>query len=93
MAVGTAFNADIGTYIDLILEDGFVISCVVSDIKQDIHTESNNMVTRANNCVSEFLIDLKTLHKSIKKTGDVSNCNEFWKENVRAVVVYDKSVW
>ena len=93
VAVGTAFNADIGTYIDLILEDGFVISCVVSDIKQDIHTESNNMVTRANNCVSEFLIDPKALHKSIKKTGDVSSCNEFWKENVRAVVVYDKSVW
>lgn len=92
VAVGTAFNADIGTYIDLILEDGFVISCVVSDIKQDIHTESNNMVTRANNCVSEFLIDPKTLHKSIKKTGDVSSCNEFWKENVRVVVVYDKSV-
>lgn len=93
VAVGTAFNADIGTYIDLILEDGFVISCVVSDIKQDIHTESNNMVTRANNCVSEFLVDPKALHKSIKKTGDVSSCNEFWKENVRAVVVYDKSVW
>ena len=93
VAVGTAFNADIGTYIDLILEDGFVISCVVSDIKQDIHTESNNMVTRANNCVSEFLIDPKALHKSIKKTGDVSSCNEFWKENVRVVVVYDKSVW
>ena len=91
VAIGTAFNAEVGTYIDLILEDGFVIPCIVGDVKADKHTDSTNMVTSANGCVSEFLIDSKALHKSIKKSGDVSSCNENWNGCVRAIVVYSKS--
>ena len=91
VAIGTAFNAEVGTYIDLILEDGFVIPCIVGDVKADKHTDSTNMVTSANGCVSEFIIDSKALHKSIKKSGDVSSCNENWNGCVRAIVVYDKS--
>lgn len=93
VAIGTAFKADIGTYIDLILEDGFVIHCVVGDIKQDIHTESNNIVTKANGCVSEFIIDPKALNKTVKKTGNISDCNELWSEMVCTVIVYDKNVF
>lgn len=92
-AIGTAFNADIGTYIDLILEDGFVIPCIVGDVKSPRHTDSSNMITMHNGCVSEFIIDSKALHKSIKKSGDVSSCNENWSGCVRAIVVYDKNVW
>ena len=91
VAIGTAFNAEVGTYIDLILEDGFVIPCIVGDVKADKHTDSSNMITLHNGCVSEFLIDSKTLHKSIKKSGDVSSCNENWNGCVRAIVVYSKS--
>lgn len=91
VAIGTAFNAEVGTYIDLILEDGFVIPCIVGDVKADKHTDSTNMVTSANGCVSEFLIDSKALHKSIKRSGDVSSCNENWNGCVRAIVVYLKS--
>ena len=91
VAIGTAFNAEVGTYIDLILEDGFVIPCIVGDVKADKHTDSTNMVTSANGCVSEFIIDSKALHKSIKKSGDVSSCNENWSGCVRAIVVYSKS--
>ena len=91
VAIGTAFNAEVGTYIDLILEDGFVIPCIAGDVKADKHTDSTNMVTSANGCVSEFIIDSKALHKSIKKSGDVSSCNENWNGCVRAIVVYSKS--
>ena len=90
-AIGTAFNAEVGTYIDLILEDGFVISCIVGDVKSPRHTDSSNMITMHNGCVSEFIIDSKELHKSIKKSGDVSSCNENWNGCVRAIVVYSKS--
>ena len=91
VAIGTAFNAEVGTYIDLILEDGFVIPCIVGDVKSPRHTDSSNMITMHNGCVSEFIIDSKALHKSIKKSGDVSSCNENWNGCVRAIVVYDKS--
>ena len=90
-AIGTAFNAEVGTYIDLILEDGFVIPCIVGDVKSPRHTDSSNMITMHNGCVSEFIIDSKALHKSIKKSGDVSSCNENWNGCVRAIVVYSKS--
>ena len=93
VAIGTAFNAEVGTYIDLILEDGFVIPCIVGDVKSPRHTDSSNMITMHNGCVSEFIIDSKALHKSIKKSGDVSSCNENWSGCVRAIVVYDKNVW
>ena len=91
VAIGTAFNAKVGTYIDLILEDGFVIPCIVGDVKANKHTDSTNMITMHNGCVSEFIIDSKELHKSIKKSGDVSSCNENWNGCVRAIVVYSKS--
>ena len=91
VAIGTAFNAEVGTYIDLILEDGFVIPCIVGDVKSPRHTDSSNMITMHNGCVSEFIIDSKALHKSIKKSGDVSSCNENWSGCVRAIVVYSKS--
>ena len=91
VAIGTAFNAEVGTYIDLILEDGFVIPCIVGDVKSPKHTDSSNMITMHNGCVSEFIIDSKALHKSIKKSGDVSSCNENWNGCVRAIVVYSKS--
>ena len=91
VAIGTAFNAEVGTYIDLILEDGFVIPCIVGDVKSPRHTDSSNMITMHNGCVSEFIIDSKALHKSIKKSGDVSSCNENWNGCVRAIVVYSKS--
>ena len=93
VAIGTAFNAEVGTYIDLILEDGFVIPCIVGDVKSPRHTDSSNMITMHNGCVSEFIIDSKALHKSIKRSGDVSSCNENWNGCVRAIVVYDKNVW
>ena len=91
VAIGTAFNAEVGTYIDLILEDGFVIPCIVGDVKSPRHTDSSNMITMHNGCVSEFIIDSKALHKSIKKSGDVSSCNKNWSGCVRAIVVYSKS--
>ena len=90
-AIGTSFNAEVGTYIDLILEDGFVIPCIVGDVKSPRQTDSSNMITIHNGCVSEFIIDSKALHKSIKKSGDVSSCNENWNGCVRAIVVYSKS--
>ena len=77
---------------DLILEDGFVIPCIVGDVKADKHTDSSNMVTNANGCVSEFITDPKALYRPVKQSGDISSCSENWEGCVRAIVVYAKSV-
>ena len=98
VAIGTAFNADIGTYVDLILEDGFIIPCVVADIKSSKHTDSSNVFTVAGKskrtiCCTEFVVDLNKLDDKVKKTGDMSYVNENWLQKVRAICVYEKGVF
>ena len=93
VAIGTAFNADVGTYFDLILANGTVIPCIVADIKADKHTDSNNMVTIANGCLTEFIVDSSTLNRKAKRMGDISYCNEDWDSRVEKIRVYDKNVF
>ena len=93
VAIGTAFNADVGTYFDLILANGTVIPCIVADIKADRHTDSNNMVTIANGCLTEFIVDSSALNKNAKRMGDISYCNEDWNSRVEKIRVYDKNVF
>lgn len=92
VALGTAFNASVGTYVDLVLANGTVIPCILSDVKADCDTESNNIVTAHNGCVSEFLVDKSVLESNAKRDGDISSCQEDWKSPVVTVRVYDQNV-
>lgn len=93
VALGTAFNADIGTYFDLILANETVISCIVGDVKSDKHTDKNNMITVANGCLTEFITDSKALDKNAKRMGDISYCCGEWNSRVEKIRVYDKNVF
>ena len=88
VAIGTAFNAKVGTYFDLILANGTVIPCIVGDIKANQHTDSNNMITVANGCLTEFIVDFAALNSKAKQMGDVSYCNENWNSRVKTIRVY-----
>ena len=90
VAIGTGFNANVGTYFDLILTSGTVIPCIIADIKADKHTDSNNMVTKASGCLTEFVVDSSKLNKDAKRMGDISYCCEEWNSRVEKVRVYDK---
>lgn len=92
VAIGTAFGTEIGTYFDLILENGEVIPCVVSDFKADIHTDSKNITTVANGCVSEFIVDSQELYSKAKQIGNISYCNN-WNSKVEKIRVYEKNVF
>lgn len=92
VAVGTAFNVSVGTYFDLILENGTVIQCIVGDIKADADTEENNIVTVKNGCVAEFIVDDNALNSKAKISGDISDCNEEWKSKAVAIRVYSKNI-
>lgn len=92
IALGTHFNTKIGTYVDLVLENGEVISCIVAEIKSDNHTDSNNIMTLHNGCVTEFLVDKKIMNKSAKRDGDISSCSSAWESPVTEVRVYNKGI-
>ena len=93
VAIGTFSDAKIGTYIDLVLENGVTISCVVSDFKSDTHTDSTNITTLHNGCVSEFVVDMSKLYKLPKKMGDISYCKAEWNSPVKIIKVYEKNVF
>lgn len=93
VAIGTAFNAQVGTYFDLILENETVISCIVSDIKADKHTDKNNMITVSNGCLTEFIVNSNILDRNAKRMGDISYCCDEWNSRVEKIRVYDKNIF
>lgn len=88
VAIGSYFSSSIGGLFDLVLENGTVIPCISADQKADIDTESNNIITAHNGCMSEFIVDNETLDKNAKRMGDISYCNDDWKSPVKYVRVY-----
>ena len=93
VAIGTGFNADVGTYFDIILENGSILQCIVGDIKADKHTDKSNKVTVANDCLTEFIVDSNSLNKNAKRMGDISYCCEEWNSRVEKIRVYNKNVF
>lgn len=89
VAIGTAFNADIGQYFDAHLENGTVIQCVVGDIKDNKDTDITNTFT-SQGCCLEFIVDTKELYGIIKTMGDCSYKCEEWDSPCVTYVVYDE---
>ena len=88
VSVGTYFNAPVGTSIDIILENGIVIPCVVGDIKADEHTDYWGVYS-ANGCATEFIVDAKYTKAYV--TGDVSDLYTEWQSKVSSIKVYDNT--
>ena len=88
VAIGSHFARRVGTLFDLILKNGTIIPCILSDQKSDKDTDSQNIVTRHNGCLSEFIIDPNALKHEANKMGDISYCNEKWNSPVKKIRVY-----
>lgn len=91
VAIGSHFTTKIGTLFDLILENGTIIPCILADQKADEDTDSNNIVTNHNGCMSEFIIDLTSLKHSAKRDGDISSCTKKWNSPVKTIRIYKYS--
>lgn len=81
IAVGSYYSTTVGQAVDIIMQNGNVIHCIVGDLKQDIHTDSTNR-QNPNGSIVEFLVDTDVLHKSIQKTGDISYFDTVWQVNL-----------
>lgn len=92
IAIGSYFKASIGQYVDLVLQNGTVIPCIIADQKDDIHTDENNIMTVHNGCVSEFVVETNSLDTLAMKMGDISYCDENWNSPVVEIKVYNKNV-
>lgn len=93
IALGTFFDVEIGQRIDLELKNGQTIKCVLGDVKADCHTDSSNIFTTRNNCMSEFIVDTKYLNETVKQQGNVSYLpTEDWNSPVALVRIYDENI-
>lgn len=93
VAVGYGVTSEAGAYVDVCLEDGNIIPCIVGDLKQKRHTDSSNILTNVNtvHCCSEFIVDKDKLDATVKKMGDCSYRQSDWKRPVKYFYVYRKN--
>lgn len=92
IATGSGVSHDIGRYIDIVLENGTVIPCVIGDAKDDAHTDQEfHIMTKKSHCVSEFLVDESVMNPDLLLSGNMSNYREEWNSKVVKYILYDKN--
>lgn len=89
IALGSYFTDTIGQYVDVILQNGTVIECILGDQKSDRHTDAAHIAHRSDGSIVEFIIDSKATDFGVRLTGNISNLHESWKSPVVKIVVYD----
>lgn len=77
VAIGTGYDADVGDYVDVELDTGVVLHCIVGDIKQDIHTDVTNRQVTINGNVVEFIVDTKQVAAVAKQAGSVATLDGY----------------
>lgn len=90
IAVGSAYTSKIGQYIDLVLENGTVIPCILADQKADKDTNSENTITEHDGSLVEFVVSSSNLSRSVRKMGDISYAQDDWNSMITQVIVYDE---
>lgn len=89
IAVGSAYTTQIGQYIDLVLQDGSIIPCILGDCKADNDTNESNTLT-TDGSLAEFIVDIPSLSRTVTYTGDISTATEEWESMITKIIVYDK---
>ena len=85
--MGTYYSNSVGDCFRIILDTGIEIDVIIGDIKQDIHTDSQNMYVPINGNVLEFIVDTGLLSPEVKKRGTVSYLEQF-KGNIKEIKKY-----
>lgn len=87
IAVGTFYTSEIGTKVDLMMENGNEIPCIVGDIKSDQHTDELHQRGANGGCVAEFIVDTDKL-PAAAKIGNIQALPQFAGE-IKAIKVYE----
>ena len=87
VALGSYYCSKIGTKIDLVMENGSVVKCVLADQKANRDTDAMNQKT-SDGSMAEFLVDMNKLSSRAKTMGDVSYASKELKGSIAKVRVY-----
>lgn len=77
VALGTYYSRNIGDKFIITLDSGHSFKAIMSDIKQDRHTDSTHRYVPKNGNVVEFVVDTRSMDKYAKRMGSMSVINGF----------------
>ncbi len=77
IAVGSRFAYEIGTKIDVVLENGTILKCILSDQKADKDTDASNSYHLCDGSYVEFIVDRVKFNQAAKKSGNVGSIPKF----------------
>lgn len=89
IALGSYYTKTVGKYVDVVLNNGKVIPCIIADCKADKDTDSMNRMHPDGSLV-EFVVDTGCLHSTARRMGDISYCCKGWNSRVKKIKIYDK---
>ena len=72
IAIGTGWGYCVGDVVDVTLSTGIVVTAIIGDIKDNVHTCANNITTRHNGCVLEFIVCIPSLPTMARRMGDMT---------------------
>lgn len=87
VAVGSYYTTEIGCRIDLVMENGAIVNCIVGDCKADKHTDSSNR-QNPNGSVVEFIVCTDNLSDEVRLRGDCSYADENLMGEISSIRVY-----
>lgn len=84
VAMGTYYSAQCGKTFHITLDNGFEFMALVSDVKQNAHTDAKHQHRNGN--VLEFIVDTNKMPRAAKRMGDVSYSFSSMKSTIKSIV-------
>jgi hypothetical protein len=91
VAVGTYYTETIGTRVDLVMESGEVVPCIVGDVKKNKDTDATNRQHNVDGSVIEFVVNANALSLETKSHGDCSWADPRLMGEIKAIRVYKEN--
>ena len=88
IAVGRYYTKSIGTYIDVVMENGSTLHCILGECKRNRDTDYTNR-QNPNGSVVEFIVNTSSMPSMVRKMGNCSYACEEMKGEIKSIIVYD----
>lgn len=89
IAVGSYYTTKIGTKLDVVLESGTTIKCILADCKDDAHTDEETHRQNDNGSIVEFIVNTSSLPSIARKMGDISYVDEVFSGEIIEIRIYE----
>ena len=88
IAVGSYYTQSIGAYIDVVMENGSTLHCILGECKRNRDTDYTNR-QNPNGSVVEFIVNTSSMPSMVRKMGNCSYACEEMKGEIKSIIVYE----